>query len=56
MDQTKEEEEYGYDLFQERNKGGVIQKKRSFAESLLTFNHKCQVMLQFAMETSEYPS
>lgn len=52
MDQTKEEGEYGYDLFPERNKGKY--KKNLLAESLFTFNHKCQVMLQFAMETSKY--
>ena len=52
MDQTKQEEEYGYDLFPER-KGGKY-KKGSIAESLFTFNNKCQVMLQFAVETSEY--
>lgn len=54
MDQTKEEGEYGYDLFPERSKEQY--KKRSIGESLFTFNHKCQVMLQFAMETSEYSS
>ncbi|KAG7234545.1 hypothetical protein INR49_003931 [Caranx melampygus] len=52
MDQTKQEDEYGYDLFPERNRGKY--KKGSIAESLFTFNHKCQVMLQFAMETSPY--
>lgn len=52
MNQTKQEEEYGYDLFPERNPGGL--KKTSVAKSLFTFNHKCQVMLQFAMETSEF--
>uniref|UniRef100_A0A668SQI2 Mitochondrial inner membrane protease ATP23 n=1 Tax=Oreochromis aureus TaxID=47969 RepID=A0A668SQI2_OREAU len=52
MDQTKQEEEYGYDLFPERKPGE--HKKTSIAESLFTFNHKCQVMLQFAVETSEY--
>lgn len=52
MDQTKEEEgEYGYGLFPERNKPKY--KKGSIGESLFTFSHKCQVMLQFAMETSE---
>lgn len=54
MDQTKQEEEYGYNLFPERNTGKY--KKGSIGESLFTFNHKCQVMLQFAMETSEYSS
>ena len=54
MDQTKQEEEYGYDLFPERNRPKF--KKGSIAESLFTFNHKCQVMLQFATETSECPS
>lgn len=52
MDQTKQEEEYGYNLFPERNTGKY--KKGSIGESLFTFNHKCQVMLQFAMETSPY--
>eukprot|EP00064_Thunnus_orientalis_P012020 superscaffoldBa00001797_g12053 len=52
MDQTKQEEEYGYDLFPERNRGKY--KKGSIAESLFTFNNKCQVMLQFAVETSPY--
>ncbi|XP_070710075.1 mitochondrial inner membrane protease ATP23 homolog [Pempheris klunzingeri] len=52
MDQTKQEEEYGYDLFPERNKGKV--KKGSIAESLFTFNHKCQLMLKYAMDTSPY--
>uniref|UniRef100_A0A3Q2Z1Z3 Mitochondrial inner membrane protease ATP23 n=1 Tax=Hippocampus comes TaxID=109280 RepID=A0A3Q2Z1Z3_HIPCM len=51
MGQTKQEEEYGYDLFPERNAGKY--KKGSVAESLLTFNHKCQVMLQLAVETSD---
>lgn len=51
MDQTKQEEDYGYDLFPERNTAKY--KKGSIGESLFTFNHKCQVMLQFAMETSE---
>lgn len=52
MDQTKQEEEYGYDLFPERNTGKY--RKGSIGQSLFTFNHKCQVMLQFAVETSEY--
>lgn len=54
MDQTKQKEEYGYDLFPERN--AEKYKKGSIGQSMFTFNHKCQVMLQFAMETSEYPS
>lgn len=54
MDQTKEEGEYGYELFPERKKGN--QKKGFLRESLFTFNHKCQYMLHLAMETSEYPS
>lgn len=52
MGQTKQEEDYGYNLFPERNAGD--QKKTSLTQSLFTFNHKCQVMLQFAMETSPY--
>ncbi|XP_005733140.1 mitochondrial inner membrane protease ATP23 homolog [Pundamilia nyererei] len=52
MDQTKQEEEYGYDLFPDRKPGE--HKKTSIAESLFTFNYKCRVMLQFAVETSPY--
>ncbi|TDG96810.1 hypothetical protein EPR50_G00233000 [Perca flavescens] len=52
MDQSKQEEEYGYDLFPERKTGN--NRGKSIAQSLFTFNHKCQVMLQFAMETSPY--
>ncbi|XP_020490447.1 mitochondrial inner membrane protease ATP23 homolog [Labrus bergylta] len=52
MDQTKQEEDYGYDLFPERTKSKYA--KGSIAESLFTFNNKCQVMLHFAMETSPY--
>ncbi|KAF0029449.1 hypothetical protein F2P81_018554 [Scophthalmus maximus] len=52
MDQTKQEGGYGYDLFPERSKRKY--KEGSIAERLFTFNNKCQVMLQFAMETSPY--
>lgn len=52
MDQTKQEDDdYGYNLFPDRNTGKF--KKGSIGESLFTFNHKCQVMLQLAMETSK---
>lgn len=51
MDQTKQEEEYGYDLFPERNKGEY--KKNLFMDTFFTFHHKCQAMLHLAMETSE---
>lgn len=52
MAQTEQQEDdYGYNLFPERNSGKF--QKGSIAESLFTFNHKCQVMLQFAMETSK---
>lgn len=52
MDHSKQEEDYGYHLFPTRNKDKHT--KSSLAESLFTFNHKCRVMLKFAMETSEY--
>ncbi|XP_075867615.1 mitochondrial inner membrane protease ATP23 homolog [Nelusetta ayraudi] len=52
MNQTEPKEEYGYDLFPERNAGTY--DKGSIDQSLFTFHHKCQVMLQFAMETSPY--
>lgn len=52
MDKSKQEEDYGYHLFPTRNK--EKQTKTSLSESLFTFNHKCQVMLRFAKETSEY--
>lgn len=52
MDQSKQEEEYGYDLFPERNRRTY--KGGSTRQSLLPLNRRCQVMLQFAMETSPY--
>lgn len=53
MDQTKQQEEdYGYDLYPDRTT--AEQKSPSLKQSLFTFNHKCRVMLQFAMETSPY--
>uniref|UniRef100_A0A3P9LU92 Mitochondrial inner membrane protease ATP23 n=1 Tax=Oryzias latipes TaxID=8090 RepID=A0A3P9LU92_ORYLA len=52
MDQTKQKEEYGYDLFPERNEGK--HSKTLLKDSLLAFNHKCQFMLHVAMETSPY--
>ncbi|XP_064417650.1 mitochondrial inner membrane protease ATP23 homolog isoform X2 [Latimeria chalumnae] len=54
MDQKKEEEEeqYGYQLFPERQGGRF--KKGSLAESVFTFRHKCQVMLKIALDTSPY--
>ncbi|MEQ2309114.1 Mitochondrial inner membrane protease atp23 [Ameca splendens] len=52
MDQTKQDEEYGYDLFPERNT--EKHKKSLIRDSLFIFNHKCQVMLTFAIETSPY--
>ncbi|XP_033889435.1 mitochondrial inner membrane protease ATP23 homolog isoform X1 [Acipenser ruthenus] len=53
MDQNKQNpEDYGYQLFPERNSGRF--KKGSVAESLFTFNHKCQVMLKVALDTSPY--
>uniref|UniRef100_A0A1A8KGC3 Mitochondrial inner membrane protease ATP23 n=1 Tax=Nothobranchius kuhntae TaxID=321403 RepID=A0A1A8KGC3_NOTKU len=52
MDQTKQDEDYGYELFPERHEG--MHKKSPFKEALTTFNHKCQFMLQVAMETSPY--
>lgn len=52
MDQTKQQEEdYGYNLFPDRSKEKY--SKGSIAETLFTFNHKCQVMLQFALDTSK---
>lgn len=51
MNQTEPKEEHGYDLFPERN--GAKYEKGSIGQSLFTFQHKCQVMLQFAMETSK---
>ncbi|CAL9682944.1 unnamed protein product [Knipowitschia caucasica] len=52
MDQTKQDEDYGYDVFPGRN--NTKYKKGSIVETLFTFNHKCQVMLQFAVDTSPY--
>ncbi|XP_078423971.1 mitochondrial inner membrane protease ATP23 homolog [Cetorhinus maximus] len=46
------EEDYGYGLFPEHQTGKP--KKGLLAESILTFNHKCRVMLQVALDTSPY--
>lgn len=50
MGQTREEEDYGYNLFPDRNK----EKRKKELNNLFTFNHKCQLMLHFAMETSKF--
>ncbi|KAM7366955.1 hypothetical protein PAMP_014886 [Pampus punctatissimus] len=52
MDQTKQEDDYGYDLFPERKSGKY--KKGSIAETLFTFNTKCELMLNFAIKSSPY--
>ncbi|MBN3313585.1 ATP23 protease, partial [Atractosteus spatula] len=53
MDQNNNnEEDYGYQLFPERNTQTF--KKGSFAKNLFTYNHKCQVMLKFTLDTSPY--
>lgn len=49
----EEEEDHGYGLFPERQKRG--QPRGSFlSQSLLTFNHKCRVMLTIALDSSPY--
>ncbi|XP_056280644.1 mitochondrial inner membrane protease ATP23 homolog [Pseudoliparis swirei] len=50
MEQPKQERDYGYDLFPGRN----TSHKGWLTQSLFTFNHKCQVMLHLATETSPY--
>ncbi|XP_054911566.1 mitochondrial inner membrane protease ATP23 homolog [Poeciliopsis prolifica] len=52
MDRTKQDEEYGYNLFPKRNP--MKPEKRPDRSSLFSFRNKCQVMLRFAMETSPY--
>ncbi|KAJ8249783.1 hypothetical protein COCON_G00229990 [Conger conger] len=53
MDQSKQQEEdFGYNLFPERNTKKF--QKGSIAETIFTSNHKCQVMLHLALETSPY--
>ncbi|KAJ8245473.1 hypothetical protein GJAV_G00271120 [Gymnothorax javanicus] len=53
MDQgNQQEEDFGYSLFPDRNSKKYA--KGSIAESLFTFNKKCQIMLHFALETSPY--
>uniref|UniRef100_A0A4W3JMD4 Mitochondrial inner membrane protease ATP23 n=1 Tax=Callorhinchus milii TaxID=7868 RepID=A0A4W3JMD4_CALMI len=51
-----EADDYGYNLFPERQAGKQQQqqKKSVLTESLFTFHHKCQVMLKVAMDTSPY--
>ncbi|MEE6480735.1 hypothetical protein FKM82_012658 [Ascaphus truei] len=53
MEEKKlEDEDHGYHLFPERHSGEG--KKGLLAKSLFTFNHKCQVMLRIALDTSPY--
>ncbi|KAJ3612097.1 hypothetical protein NHX12_020374 [Muraenolepis orangiensis] len=51
MDQTKQDDEHGYNLFPERN---AKPKENSFKQTMFTFHHKCKNMLHFALETSPY--
>uniref|UniRef100_A0A0F8ALI9 Mitochondrial inner membrane protease ATP23 n=1 Tax=Larimichthys crocea TaxID=215358 RepID=A0A0F8ALI9_LARCR len=52
MDQTKQEEDYGYGLFPERKRA---QSSNGFIrDSLFTFHHRCQFMLQVAVDSSPY--
>ncbi|XP_048404539.1 mitochondrial inner membrane protease ATP23 homolog isoform X2 [Stegostoma tigrinum] len=48
----EEKEDYGYGLFPEHQSEKA--RKGLLAESLFTFNHKCRVMLQVALDTSPY--
>ncbi|KAM9171241.1 mitochondrial inner membrane protease ATP23 homolog [Pangshura tecta] len=51
--EVAEGEDFGYRLFPERP--SEAKPQRSFlATSLLTFNHKCQLMLKIALDTSPY--
>ncbi|XP_051886739.1 mitochondrial inner membrane protease ATP23 homolog isoform X2 [Pristis pectinata] len=50
--QQEQEEDYGYRLFPERKSGK--EKKGLLGESLFTFNHKCQLMLKVALDTSPF--
>lgn len=50
-DSKQKEEDFGYSLYPER--GSSKFKQGSIGESLFTFKHKCQIMLQFAMDTSK---
>jgi len=50
-DSDAKDENYGYSLYPERS--GSKYKQGSIGESLFTFKHKCQLMLQFAMDTSK---
>ncbi|XP_038636899.1 mitochondrial inner membrane protease ATP23 homolog isoform X1 [Scyliorhinus canicula] len=53
MDKGRDkEEDYGYSLFPEHQTGKP--KRGLLAESILTFNHRCRVMLQVTLDTSPY--
>lgn len=51
MAQTTQDEDYGYGSFPERD---LKKKKTVQGATLFNFHSRCQVMLQFAMETSPY--
>uniref|UniRef100_UPI00398E9A42 mitochondrial inner membrane protease ATP23 homolog n=1 Tax=Pristiophorus japonicus TaxID=55135 RepID=UPI00398E9A42 len=53
MDKGRDQEEdYGYDLFPQHQTGQP--RKGLLMKSLLTFNHKCQVMLKMALDTNPF--
>ncbi|KAM7378025.1 hypothetical protein PAMA_013090 [Pampus argenteus] len=52
MDQTKQEDDYGYGLFPGIQRSRF--KKGSIAESMFTENTNCQLMLKVAMDKNPY--
>lgn len=50
----KEEDDYGYGLFPDRKRAEGRTPRTFLYNSLFTFNHKCQVMLKIALDTSPY--
>ncbi|XP_015269536.1 PREDICTED: mitochondrial inner membrane protease ATP23 homolog [Gekko japonicus] len=51
---SEKEDDFGYGLIQDRRRGETTKAKSFLYNSLFTFNHKCQVMLKIALDTSPY--
>nr|XP_028572605.1 mitochondrial inner membrane protease ATP23 homolog isoform X2 [Podarcis muralis] len=46
------DDDFGYGLFPERSRGGGKKQQSMLYKAVFTRNHKCQVMLQIALEST----
>ncbi|XP_034984431.1 mitochondrial inner membrane protease ATP23 homolog [Zootoca vivipara] len=50
----EQDDDFGYGLFPERSRGAGKKQQSIVYKALFTRNHKCQLMLQIALESSPY--